>query len=103
MNSYQMQPSYGFGGPQFSPAYSVQDKGKGKGRDADFDAAFDQMAASFGETQSTSRIEEVSDDAVEDLANQISNATLDSAGPGFDFGRFVTILLMLPLLSNVMR
>jgi len=67
-------------GPQI-PAYPfVQDKGKGKSRDADFDAdftaAFDRLTTSMTETTTSSRIEEVDE-----------TATAKVGDADFDFGR----------------
>lgn len=53
-----------------------QGKGKGKLKEADFEAAFAQVSASFGPTQAetTSRIEEVSD--VTNVEELMKNTTL---------------------------
>lgn len=54
-----------------------QGKGKGKGREADFEAAFAQVAASLQPAQQeTSRIVEV-DDGLMDIHEALQNTSLD--------------------------
>lgn len=71
---------------------TVSDQGKGKAREADFEAAFAQIAESFGPKEAqTSRIEEV-DDTVATLEEALKNATLkgDEGGEfGTDFQKYV--------------
>lgn len=67
--------------PMFSP--QVISDYKGKGKEADFEAAFAQAAASF---TSTSKIEEVNDDVVDSLQETLEQAQLDD-GP-IDFKTF---------------
>ncbi|KAI0341900.1 TPR-like protein [Trametopsis cervina] len=65
-----------------TPVLAVSDKGKGKSRDIDFDAAFAAFDQQLGPTpQETARIEELDDTA--DLAAAMSGATLHDATPDF--------------------
>ena len=74
-NSSMYQSHYGI--------LSDQDKGKGKLKEADFEAAFAQAAASLAPTPAeTSRIVEI-DDGVADMAKTLQNTTLGGgAGVG---------------------
>lgn len=70
-----------------------QSKGKGKSREADFEAAFAQVAASLSSAQAeTSRIVEV-EDGVNDIEEALKNASLKSgegqAEYGTDFKKWV--------------
>jgi peroxin-5 len=57
----------------------VSDKGKGKGREIDFDAAFAEFDQLLGpSSQETARIEELDDTT--DLAEAMQRATLRDAG-----------------------
>ncbi|KXN91001.1 Dihydroxy-acid dehydratase [Leucoagaricus sp. SymC.cos] len=74
-------PMYGMPSGMFygmNPNITIADqgKGKGKGREADFEAAFAQVAASLQNQSSTSRIEEVKDD-VEALNEAMEKTKLD--------------------------
>lgn len=80
-------PMYGLSSGMFhgmNPNTTIADqgKGKGKGREADFEAAFAQVAASL---QETSRIEEVKDDA-EGLKDAMEKANIqEETGTEADF------------------
>lgn len=68
-------PMYGmFHGTNPNLTITDQGKGKGKSREADFEAAFAQVAASLQEQ--TSRIEEVKDD-VDGINQAMEKAKLD--------------------------
>jgi peroxin-5 len=62
------------------PNVSVdQDKGKGKSREADFEAAFAHYSTSLPPTQTeSSRIVEVDADVTEEITDAMKNTTLDS-------------------------
>jgi len=78
MNSNMYQANYGIS----------SDQGKGKGKEADFEAAFARAAASFAPTQvGTSRIVEVGD-SVTDLEEGLESATLGGDTKGDDRGEF---------------
>jgi hypothetical protein len=69
--------------PQFAPTAAAtlqQDKGKGKSRDADFEAAFAQVAASLPQAQATAHIVEVTDEEkVDEVAESLRKSTLEDA------------------------
>ncbi|KAF8904432.1 peroxisome targeting signal receptor [Gymnopilus junonius] len=68
---------------------TIVDQGKGKGREADFEAAFAQIAASLAPAESqTSRVEEVSDDVAQ-LGEALQAASLktEEGESGLDFQR----------------
>ncbi|KAJ7163573.1 hypothetical protein C8R43DRAFT_990111 [Mycena crocata] len=87
---YQQRPTYmsslgqfntmsmGMYGPGMAQqAFPMQMNGKGKSREADFEAAFAQIAAAHPQTQTeTARIEEV-DDGVAQLGEALDKAKLD--------------------------
>jgi len=83
---------YGLNAPMqygMNANFTAIDQGKGKSREADFEAAFAKIAESMGpeETQ-TSRIEEA-DEMVAEIEEKLKNATL-SAGEdekGLNFQR----------------
>jgi hypothetical protein len=61
-----------------NPNFSIVNQGKGKGREADFEAAFAQVAASLGPIEAqTSRVEEV-DDSIADIEDTLKNVSLKS-------------------------
>lgn len=67
-----------------------QGKGKGKSREADFEAAFAQAAASLQPAQQeTSRIVEV-EDGVTDIEETLKNTSLDQEYGENDFKKQVT-------------
>lgn len=86
MGMYTMSPP----AMQYGSNFSIVNQGKGKGREADFEAAFAQVAASLGpiETQ-TSRVEEV-DAGVTDIEDALKNVSLNSEEEedGTDFKRY---------------
>ncbi|KAJ2930263.1 hypothetical protein H1R20_g6840, partial [Candolleomyces eurysporus] len=65
---YGMGMQYGY-----NPGMQMLDKGKGKSREADFEAAFAQIAASFPQESSGKEQE----DGVEKLEESLKNASLD--------------------------
>ena len=71
MGMYAMSPPT----MQYGSNFSITNQGKGKGREADFEAAFAQVAASLGprETQ-TSRVEEV-DAGVTDIEDALKDVS----------------------------
>jgi len=75
---------------QYGSNSSIVNQGKGKGKEADFEAAFAQVAASLGpiETQ-TSRVEEV-DDSVANIEGALEGVSLNSEEEdyGRDFGKY---------------
>ncbi|KDR75164.1 hypothetical protein GALMADRAFT_249106 [Galerina marginata CBS 339.88] len=93
MYGSSMPGMYGMSAPSMNYGINanitVADQGKGKGREADFEAAFAQIVDSLGsaETQ-TSRIEEV-DDGVTHIEEALKNASLkaEEDGEGLDFQR----------------
>lgn len=67
---------------------SDQGKGKGKSREADFEAAFAHVAASFSTTQTESpRIVEV-EDGVTDIEEVLQKAHLNESGTESDFQKY---------------
>jgi hypothetical protein len=61
-----------------NPNFSIVNQGKGKGREADFEAAFAQVAASLSPIEvQTSRVEEV-DDGIADIADTLKNVSFKS-------------------------
>lgn len=79
-----------------------QGKGKGKLKEADFEAAFAQVSASFGpQSATTSRIEEVKDD-VSNVEELMKNTTLDEAKTEnqTDFKQFVMSPLQFDFPAN---
>ena len=76
MGVYSMTPptlQYGS-----NPNFSILNQGKGKGREADFEAAFAQVAASLSPIEvQTSRVEEV-DDGIADIADTLKNVSFKS-------------------------
>lgn len=69
--------------------FSIVNQGKGKGREADFEAAFAQVAASLDpmETQ-TARIEEVND-SMADIEDALKNVSLNpEEAEGVDFKKY---------------
>lgn len=94
---YGGMPMGGMYAPHFTaPPNLLQslDKGKGKSRDIDFDAAFAQIAASMTSSQAESaRIEEV-DDSVTELSETLQNANIKdgeqlSSGNAPEFKEYV--------------
>lgn len=87
---------YGLNGPTMqygmNPNITIADQGKGKAREADFEAAFAQIAESLGPKEAqTSRIEEV-DDTVAALEEALKNATLkaeEDGEYGTDFQKYI--------------
>ena len=58
--------------------FTAVDQGKGKAREADFEAAFAKIAESMGPEQTqTSRIEEA-DERVAEIEERLKNATLNA-------------------------
>mgnify|MGYP007051637991 CR=1 FL=1 len=90
MNMYSSSMTmYGMGMQQqfsaFNPALQATDNGKGKGREADFEAAFAQIDASI----SKAKVE----DEVEKLGESIQNTTLDAKEPDFkEYARLSTCI-----------
>lgn len=80
-------------GPAFQGGYAGYDtaKGKGKSREADFEAAFAQLDASISTQAETSRIVEV-DDSVTDIEEALKATSIE---PGTDFKRSVALLIHL--------
>ena len=76
MGMYSMNPpamQYGS-----NPNFSIVNQGKGKGREADFEAAFAQVAASLNPIEAqTSRVEEV-DDSIADIEETLKNVSFKS-------------------------
>jgi peroxin-5 len=78
MNMYNTPMSsgmYGMGMQQYgyNPGMQMLDKGKGKSREADFEAAFAQIAASFPQESSSKE----QDDGLEKLEESLKDASLD--------------------------
>jgi len=89
MGMYGVNPTVQYG---VHASFNQQlDQGKGKGKQVDFEAAFAQIAESFGpaETQ-TSRIEEV-DDSIANIEEALKNASLkaETEESGMDFQKSV--------------
>ncbi|KIK67167.1 hypothetical protein GYMLUDRAFT_69359 [Collybiopsis luxurians FD-317 M1] len=89
--NYMPRPNMFMAGPPLMQNYSAPitdlGKGKGKSREADFEAAFAQAAASIPPQESTSsRIVEV-DDGVTDLDEAFKSTTLQDPVAGADFRR----------------
>lgn len=97
MNSgmYGAMPMGGMYAPNFTaPAGLIQnlDKGKGKSRELDFEAAFAQFAASMNSDQTQSaRVEEV-DDSVAELSETLQNTGLENdTTKASDFRAYVSL------------
>jgi hypothetical protein len=93
--NYMPQSTMFMGGPPLMQGYApvaMDSKGKGKSREADFEAAFSQ-AASFM-TPQASRIVEV-EDGVTDIEEAFKSATLDEPVAGPDFKRQGVLLRVL--------
>ena len=61
-----------------NPNFSIVNQSKGKGREADFEAAFAQVAASLSPIEAqTSRVEEV-DDGVANIEDTLKNVSFKS-------------------------
>ena len=61
-----------------NPSFSIVNQGKGKGREADFEAAFAQVAASLSPIEAqTSRVEEV-DDGIANIEDNLKNVSFKS-------------------------
>lgn len=61
-----------------NPNFSIVSQGKGKGREADFEAAFAQVAASLSPIEAqTSRVEEV-DDGIANIEESLKNVSFKS-------------------------
>ena len=61
-----------------NPNFSIVNQSKGKGREADFEAAFAQVAASLSLIEAqTSRVEEV-DDSITDIEGTLKNVSFKS-------------------------
>ncbi|KAG6804935.1 hypothetical protein H0H92_001616, partial [Tricholoma furcatifolium] len=74
--SLPREMGYGFGmQPAFNTTHTL-DKGKGKAREVDFEAAFAQIASSLPAEETTSGIVEVSDDTT-GLEDAMANASLE--------------------------
>ena len=89
-----MGSGYMYGGgynPAVGTPLQMTDKGKGKGKEIDFEAAFAEATASFSSQADSGRIVEVKDD-VADLANtlQETNLTGDGAQGEVEAGDFKT-------------
>ena len=68
-------PTMQYGG---NSNFSIVNQGKGKGREADFEAAFAQVAASLSPIEAqTSRVEEV-DDSMADIEDALKNVSIKS-------------------------
>ena len=93
MGMYAMSPPT----MQYGSNFSIVNQGKGKGREADFEAAFAQAAASFGpiETQ-TSRVEEFND-SVTDIEDALKNVSFNSEEEedGTDFREYDTLISLI--------
>lgn len=65
-----------------NPNFSIVNQGKGKGKEADFEAAFAQVAASLSPIEAqTSRVEEV-DDSITDIEEALKNVSFKSEVEG---------------------
>ncbi|KAJ7683250.1 hypothetical protein B0H17DRAFT_1205307 [Mycena rosella] len=71
---------YGPGMPGMVQAFPPQMNGKGKSREADFEAAFAQIAAAHPQAEQTARIEEVEDGAT-GLEEALSGTKLEDRDP----------------------
>lgn len=56
----------------YNPGMQMLDKGKGKSREADFEAAFAQIAASFPQAESSSH-----EDGIEKIEEALKNTSLE--------------------------
>ena len=77
--------------------FTIANQSKGKGREADFEAAFAQVAASLSPMEPrTSRIEDVDDSVagVEDALNNVSLAS-EEEEYGKDFKRYDVLIFLL--------
>lgn len=106
-----MQPMYGSSMPMgmygmnapsmqypMNSNFIVADQGKGKAREADFEAAFAQIVESLGTTESqTSRIEEV-DDSVTEIQDALKNVSLKAGEvdgeQSSDFQKYVNYIMV---------
>ncbi|KAF5393344.1 hypothetical protein D9757_000793 [Collybiopsis confluens] len=88
--SYMPHPGMFMAGPplmqNFSASIADLGKGKGKAREADFEAAFAQVAASFPQESGTSRIIEV-EHGVTDIDEALKSTRLQDSTAGTDFRR----------------
>ena len=57
-----------------NPNFNIVNQGKGKGREADFEAAFAQVAASLSPIAQTSQVEEV-DDSIANIEETLKNVS----------------------------
>jgi hypothetical protein len=77
--------------------FNIVNQGKGKGREADFEAAFAQVAASLSpiETQ-TSRVEEI-DDSITDIEETLKNVSFksDVEEDETDFSRYDILISLI--------
>ena len=83
-----------------NPNFGIVNQGKGKGREADFEAAFAQVAASLSPIEArTSRVEEI-DDSIADIEETLKNVSFKSEveEDETDFSRYV-ILISISLIS----
>ncbi|RDX41796.1 peroxisome targeting signal receptor [Lentinus brumalis] len=80
---YMSSGMYGQGMPMGMSAFGMampqmgMVQGKGKGKQIDFDAAFAQLHASLADQTEGARITEVTDDTVDQLADDLQESTLD--------------------------
>ena len=97
MGIYSMSPptmQYGS-----NPNFSIVNQSKGKGREADFEAAFAQVAASLSPIEAqTSRVEEV-DNSIADIEDTLKNVSLKSEEEedGTDFRRYDIVISLISI------
>ena len=95
MGIYSMSPpTMQYGG---NPNFSILNQDKGKGREADFEAAFAQVAASLSPVEAqTSRVEEV-DDSITDMEEALKNVSFksDVEEDETDFSRYDILISLI--------
>jgi hypothetical protein len=94
MGIYSMSPTMQYGG---NPNFNIVNQGKGKSKEADFEAAFAQVAASLSPIEAqTSRVEEV-DDGIPDIENTLKNVSFkpEVEEDETDFSRYVILISLI--------
>lgn len=80
-----------------NPNFNIVNQGKGKSKEADFEAAFAQVAASLSPIEAqTSRVEEV-DDGIPDIENTLKNVSFkpEVEEDETDFSRYVILISLI--------
>lgn len=94
MGMYSVNPPMQYGS---NPKFSIVSQGKGKDREADFEAAFAQVAASLSPIEAqTSRVEEV-DDSITHIEDTLKNVSLKSEEEedGTDFRKYDILISLI--------